>query len=81
MAGDYLRVTVGEDQLVVDCHRFPLCQRLNQQLLFDLRGESTQVISVTATDTVKSEVAHRNTHTRYLQQVRERSQDLWRSHI
>lgn len=63
MAGDYLRVTVGEDQLVVDCHRFPLCQRLNQQLLFDLRGESTQVISVTATDTVKSEVAHRNTHT------------------
>lgn len=45
MAGDYLRVTVGEDQLVVDCHRFPLCQRLNQQLLFDLRGESTQVIS------------------------------------
>lgn len=34
---EYLRVAVGENQLVVDGHRFPLCQRLNQQLLFDLR--------------------------------------------
>lgn len=42
MAGAYLRVTVGEDQLVVDCHSFPLCQRFNQQLLFDLR-EPTQI--------------------------------------
>lgn len=32
----YLRVTVREDQLVIDCDRFPLCQRFNQQLLFDL---------------------------------------------
>jgi len=28
-AGAYLRVAVGEDQLVVDGHRFPLRERLN----------------------------------------------------
>ncbi|TNN89308.1 hypothetical protein EYF80_000596 [Liparis tanakae] len=42
-AGAYLRVAVGEDQLVVDRHRFPLRERLDEQLLFDLRGKPTQV--------------------------------------
>lgn len=52
MRGVYLRVTVGEDQLVIDCHRLPLRQRLDQQLLFDLRG-NPQRLMLAVTDTVK----------------------------
>lgn len=37
----YLRLAVREDQLVIDCHRFPLRQRLDQQLLFHLGGTRT----------------------------------------
>lgn len=42
IVAEYLRLAVGEDYLVVDCHRFPLGQRLHQQLLLDLR-EATKV--------------------------------------
>lgn len=37
VVAEYLRLAVGEDYLVVDRHRFPLGQRLHQQLLLDLR--------------------------------------------
>lgn len=50
----YLRVAVGEDQLVIDRHRFPLRQRLNQQLLFDLRGNPHRLM-LTVTHTTKHE--------------------------
>ncbi len=44
MAGAYLRVAVGEDQLVIDSHRFPLRQRLDEQLLFNLRGNPQRLM-------------------------------------
>lgn len=51
----YLRVTVGEDQLVIDCHCFPLCQCFNQQLLFDLKKTHRLILIVadSQSDTVK----------------------------
>lgn len=81
VADAYLRVTVGEDQLVVDCHRFSLCQRFNQQLLFDLR-EPTQVNPDIRRQAAWHSMESRGNKLRcYLKQVRERSQDLWWSHI
>lgn len=57
----YLRVAVGEDQLVIDRHRFPLRQRLNQQLLFDLRGNPHRLM-LTVTHTTKHEGTWKQTH-------------------
>lgn len=63
VGGAYLRVAVREDQLVVDGHRFPLRQRLNQKLLFNLRGNPHRLMLLTVTDnwpdTVKYGVAQK----------------------
>lgn len=50
----YLRVAVREDQLVIDRHRFPLRQRLNQQLFFDLKRNPHRLM-LTVTHTMKHE--------------------------
>lgn len=47
VVGVYLRVAVGEDQLVVDSHRFPLRQRFDQQFLFDLKLTNKKIKGAT----------------------------------
>lgn len=62
MAGAYLRVAVGEDQLVIDGHRFPLRQRLDEQFLFNLRGNPHRLMpTVTHNSQVKCGVIQKQT--------------------
>lgn len=75
----YLGVTVREDQLVIDCDRFPLCQCFNQQLLFDL-GNQPQDLKMTTNMQTNME-SHGSESRCYLQQFWEPGQDLWWPHF
>lgn len=75
----YLGVTVREDQLVIDCDRFPLCQRFNQQLLFDLGNRPQDLKMMTNMQTNME--SHGSESRCYLQQFWEPGQDLWWPHF
>lgn len=75
----YLGVTVREDQLVIDCDRFPLCQCFNQQLLFDLGNRPQDLKMMTNMQTNME--SHGSESRCYLQQFWEPGQDLWWPHF